>query len=91
MYRFMYGFRSVTPFVLGIGPIPANRFILLNIIAVSTWAVLIGILGYLFGNVLQAVLGDLKKYELEILVAIVALGFCIWLILFFGRRRSKPS
>jgi len=84
----MYGFRSITPFVIGTSPIPYRRFILLNILAVLLWTASIGTGGYLFGGALEACIGDLKKYELEIVITITATGLGIWMVHFFRRRRQ---
>lgn len=89
MYRFTYGFRSVTPFVLGTSAVPALRFVPLNMLAVALWATVIGILGYVFGGVLQGALGNLKKYELRILAAIGATVFCVWLVKVLSHRNSR--
>jgi len=88
IYRFMYGFRSITPFVIGTSPIPYRRFILLNILAVRLWAASIGTGGYLIGGALEACIGDLKKYELEIVITITATGLGIWMVHFFRRGRQ---
>ena len=88
IYRFMWGFRSVTPFVIGTSPIPYRRFILLNVLAALLWALAIGTGGYLFGSALQAFMGDLKKYEFEILIAVATTGLGIWIIHFSRRRRQ---
>ncbi len=91
IYRFMYGFRMVAPFVMGTSSIAARRFILLDIVAALSWAALIGTGGYLFGSGLQVLMGDLKKHEIKILMVIAATGLCIWMIHFFRRRRPKTS
>ena len=91
IYRFMYGFRMITPFVMGISSLPARRFILFDVISVLAWAALIGTGGYLFGSGLQVLMGDLKKHEIKILMVIVAAGLCIWMIHFLRRRRPKTS
>ncbi len=89
IYRFMYGFRSVTPFVMGTSSIPARRFILFDVLAALLWAALIGTGGYLFGSGLQVLMGDLKKHEIWILIAIATIGLCLWMIHFFRRRRPR--
>ena len=91
IYRFIYGFRMITPFVMGISSIPARRFILFDVISVLAWAALIGTGGYLFGSGLQVLMGDLKKHEIKILMVIAAAGLCIWMIHFLRRRRPKTS
>ncbi len=87
IYRFMYGFRTVTPFVIGTSHIPARRFLLLNLLAVGLWAFLVGLGGYLFGSALQALLG---KNQAKFLGAIVATLISAGVIYFF-LRKPKPS
>ena len=48
-FRFLYGFRTVTPFVLGMSRVPITQFVLLNIVGAAAWAAIIGGLGYVFG------------------------------------------
>jgi membrane protein DedA with SNARE-associated domain len=87
IYRFMYGFRSVTPFVLGTSHIPTRRFVILNILAVLLWAFLVGTGGYLFGNALETVLG---KYKGRFLGVVVATAISAWVIWWFARKKAKP-
>lgn len=83
-FRFWYGLRMVTPFTLGMSRVRWPEFILFNIIAAMLWAGVIGYAGYLFGNALQIVLGDLKSYEGLVLAGLVLLGAMAW-----GLRRWK--
>ena len=86
VYRFMYGFRSVTPFVIGTSHIPTRKFFFLNILAVLLWAFLVGTGGYLFGNALQTLIG---KYRAKFLGAVVATIISAWVIWFFVRKKPK--
>lgn len=76
--RFLYGLRVAGPIVVGMGPIPAWRFMLLNTLGAAIWASLIGGAGYLFGNAVTWFLAGIKRYEntalLFILVAAVIAG-----------------
>ena len=77
--RFLYGLRTVGPMVIGMSGVPAPRFVGLNILGAALWAVVIGGAGYLFGDVLELVLTDVKRYE-EIALGVIALiGIVIWL------------
>ena len=77
--RFLYGLRIVGPMVIGMSGVPAPRFVGLNILGAALWAVVIGAVGYLFGDVLELVLTDVKRYE-EIALGVIALiGIVIWL------------
>lgn len=77
--RFLYGLRTVGPMVIGMSGVPAPKFVGLNIIGAAVWAVAIGGAGYLFGDALELVLTDVKRYE-EIALGVIALiGIVIWL------------
>ena len=78
-FRFIYGLRSVTPFVIGMSSIPTLRFVVLNVLGAGLWALVIGVLGYLFGHALEAVLGDLHHYELRLLASVLVIGGGVWL------------
>lgn len=79
-FRFIYGIRNVTPFAIGASGFPPRRFIPLNILGAVVWAVLVGGGGYKFGQVLQAILSDIRKYEWRILTALILFGLSLWLI-----------
>ncbi len=90
-FRFMYGFRTVAPFVIGMTPVPAVQFIFLNAVGALVWAVAVGGGGYLFGSAMEALLGNLKHYETRLLAGIAAAGMLIWATHFFRRKRSRSS
>ena len=77
-FRFLYGFRTVTPFLVGISGISPYKFLILNIIGAGVWAIAIGVLGYLFGHSLEILLGDLKRYELLIFTVLAVMGLVVW-------------
>ena len=84
--RFMYGFRIVGPILLGMGRVPAWKFLVYNFIGAAIWAPLVAGVGYLFGSVLEALLHDLKRYELWAFVALTLIGLAAMLI---ARSREK--
>ncbi len=71
--RFMYGFRHVIPFGLGMSSLPIRTFILWNSLAAAVWTLLIGSLGFLFGDILELFLGHIKKYEFGIIIVAILL------------------
>lgn len=87
-FRFLYGLRSVTPFVIGVSKITPGRFLLLNVIGAFIWSIVIGIGGYALGNALEAAIGDIKRYELWIFTALAATGMLVWLYYWMIK---KPS
>ena len=79
-YRFVYGFRNLTPFALGILNINAIKFLILNVIAATIWATSFSVLGYTFGGMIR---NDIETYEkvfaLGILFITVLAAFIYWL------------
>jgi membrane protein DedA with SNARE-associated domain len=91
-FRFLYGLRTVIPFVIGMSSVPRRRFIFLNTISALIWAIVVGTGGYLFGNILEIILGDIKHYERFILGAIAVIGMLLWAIHRYRYRRKRvPS
>jgi len=88
-FRFIYGLRIVTPFVIGMSRIPIAEFLILNVIGAALWAIIIGILGYAFGHGLELVLGDIRRYEIEILAVVFLAGMLIWIIHIAYTRRQQ--
>jgi lysylphosphatidylglycerol synthetase-like protein (DUF2156 family)/membrane protein DedA with SNARE-associated domain len=70
--RFMYGFRIAIPVACGAAGMPAARFTLVNLLGSATWAVCLGLTGYAFGNTVEIILADLRRYELGIAAALLA-------------------
>lgn len=79
--RFIYGFRSIIPFALGISKMSLKKYFSLNILGACSWVVIITSLGYLFGGVIESIFGKLRHFEL-ILVIIVICIFVLINILF---------
>jgi membrane protein DedA with SNARE-associated domain len=91
MFRFLYGLRTIIPFVIGMSSVSKRLFIFLNAVGALVWAVAVGTGGYLFGSALEIIIGDIKHYEIEVMVAIAATGMVVWSIHFLHRRRHRVS
>lgn len=78
--RFMYGLRVAGPVLIGMSSVGALRFAALNLIGAVLWAAVIGAAGYLFGQALEMVLGDVKRYELLALGVLAAAGIVVWML-----------
>ena len=89
--RFMYGFRIVGPILLGMGRVPAWKFMLYNFIGAAIWAPLIAGIGYLFGSALEAILVDIKRYEMWAALIIVGVGIVGVLVHFVRARRREAE
>lgn len=89
-FRFLYGLRTVSPFVIGMSKVPTSRFLLLNFIASVVWASVFCTAGFLLGTVLENLLAEVEHYELIVLGIIVAVGLIVWLIhMWIARHRRK--
>jgi membrane protein DedA with SNARE-associated domain len=88
-FRFLYGLRTVTPFVLGRSGVSPRYFFLLNTLSALVWSAAVGVGGYLFGNFLKLILGDIRRYEFESFGAIACIGGLIWGIYFYRSRKKR--
>lgn len=87
-FRFYYGVRNITPFVIGASDISTLRFIVLNTIGAAVWAVSFAGAGYLFGEAMESFLGRMHDAQLWILGSIIGIAVLAWVIMRL-RRRAK--
>lgn len=85
-FRFYYGLRNVTPFVVGASRVPRVRFFVLNLIGAVIWAVCFTYIGFFLGEASQLFINDYKRYGLYLLGALVLAGVLIWLLATLRRR-----
>lgn len=91
-FRFMYGFRTITPIVLGVTGYSAARFTLLNAVGAALWAIAFSAAGYGLGAGLKGMLGRATHVE-ELVLAALAAGVLLWLASLAVRaaRRRRTS
>lgn len=90
-FRFLYGIRTVTSFVIGTTPVRVPVFMGLNVVGASIWACAVGSLGFVFGEGLQLVIGDIKHYELVIMGCVALTGALVWAISNLRLRRRLKA
>jgi membrane protein DedA with SNARE-associated domain len=78
-FRFLYGLRTITPFLIGLSHVGRLRYLLLNAVGALVWAVAVGFLGYFLGGAAEVMLGEVKRYEVLIMAVLALLGGCLWL------------
>jgi membrane protein DedA with SNARE-associated domain len=88
-FRFLYGLRTVTPFVVGLSKVSPIRFLFLNAVGALTWALTVGLLGYLLGQVLETYVERIKRYELWMICAIATFGLLVWIMHLSRSRGAK--
>lgn len=86
--RFMYGLRAVGPIAIGMSEIPTWRFVLFNLIGATIWAPLFIGAGYLFGQTLEWLFADAKRYEEIALLLIIVAAVVIAMARHLQRRRE---
>ncbi len=79
-FRFLYGIRTVAPFVLGASGISPIRYLALNLCGALIWAIVIGMLGYYFGHAIEMLLGEIKQYEEWVIMGLLLVGATGWIL-----------
>jgi len=88
-FRFFYGLRNLTPFILGTTGINPIKFFVLNALGAAAWAVIFAYAGYFFGVlVVDALLKDVQHVQIIVALAAVVLFAAIWVI---KRHRRKKA
>lgn len=92
-FRFVYGFRTVTPVVLGVSGMNPWRFLPLNAASGLAWATAFACAGYFSGATLEYLLGDLRRHEGWIMGGLLLLAAGLVLgrsVRARGRREAAP-
>lgn len=89
LFRFIYGIRSITPFLIGVSGVSLFKFSVLNAVGAITWAIALTSLGYFFGHAAALLLDDIKKYEFIIMGFIILAGVVIWMLHSHAEKREK--
>ena len=77
-FRFIYGIRSICPFVIGMSGVRPRRFMLLNLLATTTWASAIGGASFALGSAMELFLARLKGFEAVVIAAAVTAALALW-------------
>ena len=85
--RFFYGLRFAGAMTAGMLGMELQRFFFFNLAGSLTWAILIGAIGYLFGQSLETMARGVKLARLGLLLVIVGL-LGIYLV---GKRRKRAG
>jgi membrane protein DedA with SNARE-associated domain len=87
-FRFYYGLRNVTPFVIGSAQIPRLRFFALNLVGAIIWATVFASAGYAVGEAFEEFIDDYHRYALYVIGGAFVMAFSVWLIALVRRRRK---
>jgi membrane protein DedA with SNARE-associated domain len=64
------------------------RFVLLNAIGAMVWAGVVAGGGYLFGNALEGLLGNIRHYEKMLFALVAVVGVVVWAFYLVRRHRK---
>jgi len=77
-FRFVYGIRNLTPLVVGMSRIGAVKFAVCNALGALLWAVTGAVLGFALAHAADTLLGDIRRFELQLFAAIAVVGLALW-------------
>jgi membrane protein DedA with SNARE-associated domain len=87
--RFLVGLRTAGPIAVGIVGMPWPRFLVLNMIGAALWSATIATLGYVLGEGLQTLLGDLHHVQKWIFAAVLLAAAVVWVVRRARNARSQ--
>jgi membrane protein DedA with SNARE-associated domain len=90
-FRFFWGLRNPTPFVLAMGNVPLARFATLNAIGALVWSVAGAGAGFLCGHAVERFIGDMHTYSLQLLGGAVGLWLLVMLVRSLLKRRRESQ
>lgn len=90
-FRFLYGIRSVTPFTIGMSGISLELFAPLNAIGAAVWAMVLGPLGFLFGEAVHRTLERANRFEMHALLLIFGAGMFLWAWSYLRDRKRRQD
>ena len=73
-YRFMFGFRTAGPLVIGMSSVSRQKFLTFSLINTILWDIFVSSFGYFFGAFLKANLRKIEDYEFEIMGCLLIAG-----------------
>lgn len=87
-FRFFYGLRTVSPFLIGMSDVRPRRFAILNVIGAIVWAVSFSFAGFALGTAVEMFLVRARRYERYVFGCILVAGLLFWLIRRIRTRRA---
>lgn len=90
-FRFLYGLRMITPVMLALSGVRPVKFLAFDVGGTVVWAIIFASIGYVSGQALEIVLGEIKRIEIVLLVALVVFATVAGLAHWWLRRRRDHS
>ena len=91
IFRFLYGLRAVSPFVIGMSHVSQKKFFIVNFISAVVWSAAVAAAGYFLGKGVETFISDIKHRELEIILILAAAGVAFFALFYLRRKRRRRS
>lgn len=89
-FRFVYGIRTISPFVIGASSVKARTFVVANFLAASLWGVGITGLGYVSGGLIEMFLGTLKLHVHLLVAMAFVIPVIVTMAAILAKRMTSP-
>jgi membrane protein DedA with SNARE-associated domain len=86
--RFLYGLRTVGPIAMGASRMAWHIFAMFNLAGAIVWSVVWLMGGYLIGEMVHMLIGDMRHVEVWLFVGVAAAALAIAAFLHFNRRAA---
>jgi membrane protein DedA with SNARE-associated domain len=86
--RFLYGLRTVGPIAMGASRMAWRTFALFNAVGAVAWSVTWLMGGFLIGEIVHMLVGDLRHIEVWLFAGVAAMALGLGAYLHFGRRAA---
>jgi LPXTG-motif cell wall-anchored protein len=90
-FRFIYGFRTVSPFAIGTTQVPGRTFLIVNAVAAVVWGITFTLIGYFFGHAFEALIARLRPSPRTLAIvggAVLLAALAGW---WWWRRRRRAA
>lgn len=89
-FRFVYGFRTVSPIAIGTTQVRARTFLLVNAVAAAVWGSAFSAIGFFFGDAFEELVGKLRPHGPKLwgmVAALVVAGMVAGVVTHLRRAR----
>jgi membrane protein DedA with SNARE-associated domain len=93
-FRFIYGFRTISPVAIGTTKVSAKLFVAINLVAAIVWGIVFATIGYLFGHSFEKLIERFVPGKHTILIsgiAIVAVAVLVGIWRWWRERRTETT
>ena len=90
IFRFFYGLRNPTPWLLGASKVNYKKFLMLNGIGAAIWAVTLSYGGYAFGLLIENFMGKVQVFS-KIIIFIIVFAISVLSIFYIVRKRRRSK